>query len=273
MRGPDAPRPERPRRRHRRAWALAALLGALLVLTPVAWQAWSYRAQQSRVLQGGSDGRRVSALEIVSGDAHVTVAPRGDQQVGYRAEVSWSLKAPTIEESWLGDTLRLTSHCPGEGFWIGTGAGCSVQLGITVPADIPVKVTAGSGRVSLSSLGGTVDAEIDSGRLDITGLRGALRAKVGSGRLHGADLTSPQADIRVGSGRAVASFTAPPDQVTGKVDSGRLALTVPVATTFRVTCEVGVGRCEVPDPLREGSSPRTLDLRAGSGRAAASYGP
>ncbi|MFD7555930.1 hypothetical protein ACFV9E_15505 [Streptomyces sp. NPDC059835] len=273
---PDAadPRPAgRPRRRHRRTWIAVALLGTLLVLLPTAWQTWSLGAVRSEVLAGGGDGRPVSALEILGGDADITVTPRGDRQVGYRAEVAWSVGRPSVETSRLGDALRLTPHCPGADSWRVVAAGCSVKLAVTVPAGIPVKVTARSGRVSLTGLGGTVDAEVYSGRLEINGLRGALRARVDSGRLTAADLTSPQIDVRVGSGRAAVTAIAPPEQVVGKVGSGRLAVVVPVATTFRTTCEAGSGRCEVPDGLRDGTSPRTLDMEAGSGRAQALYGP
>ncbi|MFD9727398.1 hypothetical protein [Streptomyces sp. NPDC059072] len=279
MTAPDAPkaadpRPTgRPRRRHRRTWITVALVGALLVLLPTVWQAWSLGTVRREVLPGGSDGRSVSALEIVGGDADITVTPRGDRQVGYRAEVAWSLGRPSVETSRLGDTLRLTARCPGADSWQVFAAGCSVKLAVTVPAGIPVKVTARSGRVSLSGLGGTVDAEVDSGRVEINGLRGPLRAKVDSGRLHAADLTSPQIDVRVGSGNAAVTFIAPPDQVVGKVGSGRLAVFVPVATTFRTTCDAGSGRCEVPDGLRDETAPRTLDMEAGSGRAQALYGP
>ncbi|MFB6616688.1 hypothetical protein ACIGFK_33765 [Streptomyces sp. NPDC085524] len=263
----------KPRRRHRRTWTAVALLGALLVLLPAAWQAFSLGAVRSDVLQGGSDGRPVGALEIVGGDADITVTPRGDRQVGYRAEVSWSLTPPSVDTSRLGDALRLTARCPGADSWRVVAAGCTVKLAVTVPAGIPVKVTARSGRVYLAGLGGTVDAEVDAGRIEINGLRGALRAKVDSGRLHAAGLTSPQADVRVGSGSAAVTFLAPPDQVVGKVGSGRLAVIVPVATAFRTTCEAGVGRCEVPDGLRDDAAPRTLDMEAGSGRAQALYGP
>ncbi|MFB7182948.1 hypothetical protein ACFCYI_35210 [Streptomyces sp. NPDC056257] len=264
-----APAPDRPGQRL--AWTVAALLSALLVVAPATWQVWSYATARSGTLSGGSGGRPVTALEIVGGDADVTVSPRGDGQVGYRATIGWSLKAPTIEESWLGDTLRLTPHCPGEEFLPTLDAGCSVQLGVTVPEGIPVKVTAGSGRVLLSGLGGAVDAEVDSGRVDLAGLRGALRAKVGSGSLRATGLTGTQTEIRVGSGRAEAVFVTPPDHVNARVGSGRLALTVPAATRFRVRCEAGAGRCEVPDDMRDAGSSRRLDLEAGVGRAVAGY--
>ncbi|WKD31864.1 hypothetical protein [Streptomyces xanthophaeus] len=262
---------EKPRRRHRTAWITAALLSAVLVVAPATWQVWSWGSTRSDTLSGVSDGRPVTALEIVGGDADITVTPRGDQQVGYRATVSWSLKAPTIEESRLGDTLRLTPHCSGEDFWPAAGAGCSVRLAVTVPVDIPVKVTTRSGRIALSGLGGTVDTEADSGQVEIAGLRGALRAKIGSGHLHATGLSSDRAEIRVGSGRAVATFVTPPDAVTARVGSGRLALTVPAATRFKVRCEAGAGRCEVPDALRDAASPRSLDIEAGVGRAQAAY--
>lgn len=268
---PGEPRPAAPRPQHRLAWIVSALLSAVLIVAPITWQVWAYRTVQSRVLVGGSDGRPVTALEIVAGDTNVTVTPRSDQEVSYRAEVSWSLKAPAIEKSWLGETLRLSPRCPGEDDVLTAGPGCSVQLGVTVPVGIPVKVTAGSGRVDISGLGGTVDAEAGSGVVNLTGLRGALRANIGSGRLQATDLTSPQADIRVGSGRAVAAFIAPPDQVTARAGSGRLALTVPPATRFRVRCAAGQGRCEVPDGLNDPASPRGLDVSVDSGRANTGY--
>ncbi|MFG2877060.1 hypothetical protein ACGFYU_19035 [Streptomyces sp. NPDC048337] len=261
----------RARPRQRTAWITAAILSALLVVAPAAWQTWSYANSQSRVVTGGSDGRPVTALEIVAGGADVVVTPRADQEVGYRAELSWSLKAPVIEESRLGDTLRVTPHCPGEGSWLTAGAGCSVQLWVTVPVGIPVKVTAGSGQVYLSGLGGAVDADIGSGRINLTAVRGPLRARIGSGSLVATGLTSAEADIRVGSGRAAATFLTPPDHVTARADSGRVALTVPAATRFRVTCEATGGRCEVPPGLHDPTSPRTLDMRAAFGRANASY--
>ncbi|MGZ9934120.1 hypothetical protein ACXNSR_30065 [Streptomyces sp. NC-S4] len=271
MTRPAAPGP--PRGGQRLAWITAAALSALLVAVPVTSQVWFWGSggARSATLYGGSDGRPVTALEIVGGDADITVTPRADHEVGYRATVGWSLKAPTIDESRLGDTLRLTPHCPGDGFWPGAGTGCSVRLAVTVPVDIPVKVTTRSGRIALSGLGGTVDTEADSGSIEIAGLRGALRAEVGSGRLHATGLTADRAEIRVGSGRAVAAFVTPPDEVTARVGSGRLALTVPEATRFKVRCEAASGRCEVPDGLRDATSPRRLDIETGSGRARAAY--
>ncbi|MFC9295476.1 hypothetical protein ACFTWH_04895 [Streptomyces sp. NPDC057011] len=267
-----APAPAAPARPvQRAAWITAAVLSALLVVAPVGWQAWSYTTSQTRTVNGGSDGRPVTALEIVGGAANVIVTPRADHEVGYRAELSWSLKAPAIEESWLGDTLRVTPHCPGAGNWLIAGAGCSVRLWVTVPVDVPVRVTAGSGQVYLSGLGGAVDADIGSGRINLTAVRGPLRAKVGSGSLVATGLTATDADIRVGSGRAAATFLTPPDHVTARADSGRVALVVPEATRFRVTCETSGGRCEFPPTLHDASSPRTLDMRSAFGRANASY--
>ncbi|MFD9533626.1 hypothetical protein [Streptomyces sp. NPDC060010] len=261
-----------PRARHRTAWLAAAWLGAVLVVIPAAWQAWAYANTRQGSASGGSAGRPVTALEIVAGGSDVTVTPRADRQVSYRADLGWSFRRPTIEESRLGDALRLTPHCPG-----GTGDSglpglrCSVRLFVTVPADIPIKVTAGSGRVDIGGLGGAVDADVDSGTLHLTGLRGPVRARVGSGQLDAGVLTSPQAEFRVGSGRATAAFLTPPEQVTARTGSGRLDLTFPTATRFRVDCEAGAGRCEVDGALRDPAAPGTLTLSAASGRAHAGY--
>lgn len=63
------------RRTHRLAWITAALLSAVLVVAPATWQAWSWGNTRSGTLHGASDGRPVTALEIVGGDADITVTP------------------------------------------------------------------------------------------------------------------------------------------------------------------------------------------------------
>ncbi|MEW2414510.1 hypothetical protein AB0953_12400 [Streptomyces sp. NPDC046866] len=256
---------------HRTAWIMAAALSAVFIVAPAAWQVWAYGSTRDGTLSGGSGGRAVTALEIDAGSADVRISPRADRQVAYRAQVSWSLAAPVIEESWLGDTLKLTPHCPGPEGLRDTGLGCSVDLGVTVPAGIPVKVTGGSGTVEVSGLGGAVDAEVGAGQLRLTALRGPLRAKVGAGSLEASGLTSPQADIRAGAGAAVARFAAPPERITARAGSGHLELRVPEASLFRVTSRVGAGRCEVAPGLNDPAAPGQLDIAADAGRAEAGY--
>ncbi|MGW8776939.1 hypothetical protein ACWGNM_02580 [Streptomyces sp. NPDC055796] len=253
------------------AWTVVAVLSAVLVAAPAAWQVWSYTSSESGTLSGGSGGRPVSAVEIDAGGADVRLTPRSDGQVAYRAEVRWSLAAPEIEESWLGDTLKLTPHCPAVAEFVSSGAGCSVDLGVTVPAGVPVKVTAGSGTVVISGLGGSVDASVGAGTLRLSALRGPLRASVGSGSLEASGLSSPEAEIRAGAGSAVARFAAPPERVTARAGAGRLRLTVPAETRFRVTARAGAGRCDIAPGMDDPAAPGRLDIAADAGRAEAGY--
>ncbi|AWZ06359.1 hypothetical protein [Streptomyces sp. ICC4] len=260
-----------PRPKRRLLWILAALLGAVFVVLPAAWQAGAHGVTRTATLHGGSAGHPVTALRITGGSANITVRPRGDQEVGYRAEVAWSRKQPVIEESWQDSILTLTPRCPHEDSWLTGGFACSVQLGVGVPAGLPVTVAASSGSVDIGGLGGTVDARIDSGRLQLTGLRGAIRARVGSGRAAATALTSPEIELAIGSGRAAVDFAAPPQKVSADIGDGRLDLTVPDATAFRVTSRTGRGRIDLGAGLSDPGSPRTLDLTVGSGRADARY--
>ncbi|MBT2450249.1 hypothetical protein J7F03_24865 [Streptomyces sp. ISL-43] len=260
-----------PRPRHRLAWILAALLGAVFVALPAAWQAGAYGVTRTGTLHGSSGGRPVTALHIAGGGANITVSPRGDEQVGYRADLSWSRGKPDIAESWHDGALTLTPRCPDEDSWLTGALSCSILLRVTVPAGLPVTVTATAGRVDIGGLGGAVEAQVDTGRIRLTGLRGTVRARIGSGMLNATALTSPEADLHVGSGRAVVDFTTPPDRVRADIGDGRLALTVPEATVFRVTTSTGWGRNEVEPELSDPASPRTLDLSVGSGRIAAGY--
>ncbi|MGW6709868.1 hypothetical protein ACWGDE_33960 [Streptomyces sp. NPDC054956] len=261
--------PQRPGRRL--AWIVATVLCAVFVALPVAWQAGTYVATHTGTVRGSTEGRPVTALHIAGGGADITVSPRGDEQVGYRAELSWSRRKPVVEEQWQDGALTLTPRCPDEDSWPTPAVSCAVLLRVTVPAALPVTVTAATGSVDIGGLGGTVDARIDSGRVNLTGLRGTVRARVGSGRLNATALTSSEADLSVGSGRAVVEFTTPPDRVRADIGDGRLALTVPEATRFRVTTSTGWGRNEVAPELSDPASPRTLDLSVGSGRIAAGY--
>ncbi|MGW6688308.1 hypothetical protein [Streptomyces sp. NPDC054961] len=261
--------PARPR--HRLPWILASLLGAVFVALPVAWQAGVYGVTRTGTLHGGSAGHPVTALRIAGGGANITVRPRGDQEVGYRAEVAWSRKKPVVEESWQDGTLTLTPRCPGEDSSLTGEVSCSVDLGVGVPAGLPVTVAADSGRIDIGGLGGAVDARVDSGEVHLTGLRGPVRARVNSGRVDATALTSPEIELVIGSGRAAVDCVAPPRKVTADIGSGRLALTVPDATTFRVTPRTGWGRIDLGAGLSDPASPRTLDLTVGSGRADARY--
>ncbi|MET9700178.1 hypothetical protein ABZY31_25135 [Streptomyces sp. NPDC006529] len=262
---------QRPGPRRRTAWTVAAALSAVFIVAPAAWKAWSHRSAESGVLRGDSGGFTVTALQIDAGDAAVTVSPRGDQRVAYRADLRWSLARPEIEVSRLGGTLRLTPRCPGAGGVLDAGGGCGVDLGVTVPVGIPVTVTGGSGKVDISGLGGAVDVRTDSGAVRLTALRGPLRAVVGSGALEATALTSPEADLRAGSGMVDARFLAPPDRLAARTGSGRIALTLPVATRFRVTSRAGSGRLDVAPGMADPAAPGTLDLSTESGRAAACY--
>jgi hypothetical protein len=250
------------------AWAVAALLSALLVVAPAAWQ---YGNTGTGTLQGGSAGRQVTAVEIVGGDANVTVTPRADQEVGYRAELTWSLRRPVIEESRLGSNLRLTPRCPAADTVLAGGVGCSVRLGVTVPLGVPVRVSSGSGRVVVSGLGGTVDADVGSGELVLSALRGPVRAHVASGSLRATGLTSAEAELRGGAGRAVVSFVTPPDRVAAGVGSGRLIVVVPAATRFRADCTATIGRCDLPPGLGDPAAPRSIDVDVAAGRALVGY--
>lgn len=256
---------------HRTAWTAVAIVTAVLVIAPAAVGVWSYQSARSSTLAGDSGGRTVAAVEIDAGTADVRVSPRSDLRVAYRAEARWSVAAPVVEASWLGGTLKLSPRCPGAGGVPGAGFGCSVELGVTVPVGVPVRVRAGSGTVDVSGLNGAVDAEVGSGRLKLSALSGPLRARVGSGSLDASALTSAQADLRAGAGTAVARFAAPPQRVTARAGSGRLELKVPVATRFRVTAAAGAGRCEVARGMHDPAAAGELDIAADAGRAEAGY--
>ncbi|MFD6878931.1 MULTISPECIES: hypothetical protein [unclassified Streptomyces] len=121
-----------------------------------------------------------------------------------------------------------------------------------------------------SGLYGAVDADVTSGSLALTGLRGPCAPRSGRASCAPGRWAPRRAEVRTGSGRGEVEFVVPPEGVTGHAGSGRLDITVPVSSRFRVECRAGEGRCEVDAALGDPGSPRSsLDLAAGSGRVRA----
>ncbi|MFJ5547384.1 hypothetical protein [Streptomyces sp. NPDC093225] len=267
----DAARAGRAPRRARTAWYAVAAVSAALVLVPVASWAVSRQARHQEALAGGSGAQRVRAVEIEVDDASVSVTPGSGGAVDYRGTARWFGQRPTVEQSLLGDVLRLTARCSDGGLPLVVGPGCSLDLAVTVPKGVPVRVESASGPIGLSGLTGPVDARSASGEVRLYGLGGPVRAEVGSGTVRATALTSAQAEVRVGSGSAVVGFAAPPGSVTGTADSGSLHVTLPPGVRYRVRCTAGSGTCTVSDALRDPRAAGVLRLSADSGSADADY--
>ncbi|MFD9792173.1 hypothetical protein ACFWXK_14620 [Streptomyces sp. NPDC059070] len=269
--GGSAPTGVVDRPRHRGRWILVAVLSALFVVAPVCVEVYAQYARQSRSYTSfeTSERHRVTAVEVDSGSAELSIGPGTEGKVRIQERLSWSLRKPRVRKEWDGDTLKLRPECDGR--LAVTSLGCSVQLDLTVPEGVALTVRGGSGTVRVSGLTGPLDIRGGSGSVRLYGVRGPLSASVGSGSLSAAALGSDRARVRTGSGRAELEFVSPPRSVDAGAGSGSVAVAVPAGTRYRVEGETGSGAREIDENVIDAGSDRVITLSCSSGTATLGY--
>ncbi|WP_371652617.1 MULTISPECIES: DUF4097 family beta strand repeat-containing protein [unclassified Streptomyces] len=261
----------RERPRHRGRWILAAALSALLVVAPLGFEVYAQYARQtsSHTSVETSDRHPVRTIQVDAGSAELTVTPGVEGEVRIQERLSWSLRKPKVAKEWDGDTLKLRPECDGR--FAVTSLGCSVELDLTVPAGVALKVNSGSGTVRVSGLTGPVDVDGGSGTVKLYGVRGPINASVGSGSFSGDAIGSTKAEVHSGSGHAELEFAAPPREVTASTGSGSVDLRLPAGSRYRVEGTKGSGARDIEDSLRDPASDRRITVSSGSGAATVDY--
>jgi hypothetical protein len=268
---PKAARAADDRPRHRAAWIVVAVVGALFVVAPFTFSLMADSISRTDSYESPDNGRphAVSAVEVDAGAAQVTVTTGAAGQVTMNGSLTWSVKRPKIERTWDGDTLKVHSRC--DGFVDRFVQNCQVDLKLTVPAGVRLKVKTGSGPVKVRDLTGPVDLDGGSGTLNLYRLKGNVRAKVGSGTIQASQLSSPEADLDSGSGSVAAEFVAAPQRVKASTGSGSVSITVPEGTRYQVMGGKGAGSRDIPPGLDDKNSDRILDVSSGSGSVSVGY--
>ncbi|MFC0848460.1 DUF4097 family beta strand repeat-containing protein [Streptomyces noboritoensis] len=268
---PTGPGPGGERPRHRGLWILAAVLSALFVVAPLGIEVYAQYARQthSETSVETSDRHPVKTVQVDSGSAELTVVPGAEGEVRIQQRLSWSVRKPKVVKEWDGDTLKLRPEC--DGTFALTSLGCSVQLDLTVPAGVALKVNSGSGTVRVSGLTGPVDVDGGSGSVKLYGVRGPIDASVGSGSFSGAAIGSTEAEVHSSSGHAELEFVTPPRRVTASTGSGSVDLRVPAGSHYRVEGTKGSGTRDIEDSLPDPASDRLIKVSSGSGTATLDY--
>lgn len=167
---PPAPAMTRPR------WAvLAAGLPVAAALIAFGVHAWVngtviYLASQSQV--GYSVGFSVPAVaqaRVTSSNGDLMVRPGPGGRIVVRGRLSGSFARPVFSYRSTAAGLTLDPQCR-----VPAGA-CTLNLGITVPAGLPVSVSDSFGDLDASGLQGTVALSDNGGDLTASGLTGNVR--------------------------------------------------------------------------------------------------
>ncbi|GGU45440.1 DUF4097 family beta strand repeat-containing protein [Streptomyces violascens] len=268
---PKTARAPQQRPRHRAAWIVVAVIGALGIVAPFTISLMADTVSRTDPYESPDNGRphAVSAVEVDAGAAEITVTTGAAGQVTMDGKLTWAMKRPKIERTWDGDTLKVHARC--DGFVDEFLQNCQVKLDLAVPAGVRLKVKTGSGPVKVRDLTGPVDLDGGSGSLKLYGLKGTVRAKVGSGTVQASQLSSPEADLKSGSGSVDAQFAAAPQRVKASTGSGSVSVTVPEGAHYQVMGGKGSGSRDIQPELADKNSDRVLDVSSGSGSVTVGY--
>jgi hypothetical protein len=257
---PSFPRP--------RPWLRPTLLtiGALVTAVALFWATTTVAAALARTTERFT---RVSRGEITAVDistaGSVDVRPGRPGLARSSVTLRFGLARPAFSQR-IDDEgrLHIRARCRGFTVW------CSVDLDLVVPADVPVRVSAGSAR--LADLTGAVTVDGSAGEVHLERLSGPLRLNLGAGEIEANDLTSADVRAGAGAGHVRLGFARPPREVEARAGAGEVEIELPRGpTTYRVEASAGAGDTHVAvrtDP----DSERIIRADAGAGRASVVYG-
>ncbi|MBV9858476.1 MAG: hypothetical protein JOY82_28760, partial [Streptosporangiaceae bacterium] len=170
------------------------------------------------------------------GSVAITGSDRGSVRV--TEKLTYRGYPPVITRSYHGGVLTLSYRCRSDD--------CGDAFDIQVPRSLSVRVTTGTGPVSLTSLAGQVRAYADVGSIRGSSLAGTLAA------------------LRTGVGSIDASFASAPAQLSANAGTGSVQLLVPPGPGYRVTASADVGSVSV-GVRRDASSGHVIQASAGVG--------
>jgi hypothetical protein len=208
----------------------------------------------SRTLR--ADAADSTRLSVVAGRASIALSPGADSLVHVGASGSYTRTAPEVAVASEGGTVTVKATC---------GDACSLRLHITVPANLAADVTATSGEINTSGLGGPLNLRSDTGTIVVAGSAGALVLHDDVGSVTVTDSRSRQVAITNGQGSVHADFAAPPSGVEVTTGDGSVDVVMPRGTDYSVDAHSrgsALPRISLPvDP----SSAHAVTVRTGSG--------
>ncbi len=265
---------------------LAVGLPVVLILITLAGYVWVTRtviflASQNQV--GYSVGFSVppahGQVQVHSSNGNLTVSSGTGRRIVVHGRLSGSFVRPTFSHTWTAYGLNLNPQCH-------VPAGnCSLNLGLTVPARLPVSVSESFGTLDAQGLHGTVTLWDNSGGLTASrltgnvhlsnsfgpvtasGLAGSIRLDNSSGDIQAAGVVGntwlqdsfgtisvtglAAADVVAGnnSGDISLTFTKVPRQVNVTDSFGNITLVLPAGSaTYRVATRNSFGSTTVSVP-------------------------
>jgi hypothetical protein len=177
------------------------------------------------------DGRVTAVvIDAGSGSADVTAANRSTIAVSQQA--SYSTKPPVARHTLSGTTLTLSFTCAVE-------LTCGISYTVQVPRGVAVRISAGAGAITLTSLSGAVSAQ------------------TGAGLITAVDLRSASVSLKSDAGGIIATCSVPPRSLQASTNLGAITVSVPGSVAYKISTHTFVGTSTIT-VRRSASSPYAI---------------
>jgi DUF4097 and DUF4098 domain-containing protein YvlB len=210
----------------------------------------------------------VTTLEVDTSSGDVVLTGTSARQGVVDAQLSGTVRTPSLHVQIAGDTARLSADCGA--FVLLT---CDATMRVTVPAGVSVRARSSSGDITATGLTSSFDLGTSSGDITASGGAGSARLSTSSGDVHATALGAATVDARTSSGSVTVGLTVVPEKVSAHSSSGDVRITVPDGpTAYRVSASTSSGDSSVrvrTDP----TSPRRISASTSSGNVIVAYQP
>jgi hypothetical protein len=192
------------------ALTLAALLTGCDALGKLA-TAGRYQAAKTFTIDS-----RVTSVIIDGGSGSVDVTAVNRSTIAVSQHASYSTTPPVARRVLRGTTLTLSYTCPVE-------LTCAVTYEVLVPRGVAVRVSAGAGAITLTSLSGSVTAQTSAGPITAVDLRSAV------------------VSLKSDAGGIIATCSVAPLSLHASTNLGAITLTVPGTVAYKISTRTFVG--------------------------------
>ncbi len=239
-------------RRMRAGWLLfggfftgVALMACMLG----SWVVLGGERSVTTVTQQQSYQRAVTRIEVAIDNGDLSIATGGAGQVSIERRLRWSGTQPTVEESWQGDTLRISSPCDDTETVPAIGRECSTGLSLRVPADVTVEATVNRGTIRIRDVLGELRLATSQGDVQVTNGSNRLWIRSSSGEITATGLRCTHVDTKTASGSVSLEFAGSPELVKATAEWGDVDVAVPRpaagAEGYQVRSEQEEGRSNI----------------------------
>ncbi|MDQ7903611.1 DUF4097 family beta strand repeat-containing protein [Phytohabitans sp. ZYX-F-186] len=254
----------------RTAWRTLGAAATVLVLLFAGAVAWTWLSPERTDEHRETYRQEVSRVTLDSNAGDITVTAGEAGAVTVERRLAWtSLRKPTVEEKWSGDTLTITGRCPGTGLKFGLGSDCTLDYVLRVPPGVALDLRTEAGSVRVSDLTGEVRLTASAGDITAEHVSGPLYARADSGKITGVGLRSDTTDVEIDSGDVDLTYAEVPPTVSAVASAGDVVIHLP-SGAYAVTADAASGdeRVEVTtDP----GAPSSVTARTSAGDVTIQY--